>query len=203
MNTHLFKISFVTGAILSANASFAAVLWAESISGDLSDDRLNPTAFTASLGSNTISGTSVSANDPFDGDRDYYSITIPTGMELYEIRLDAYVSDDFALFTGITTGSTFNVDPENIVISNLLGYWVGGTFNIGQNILPDMGTAFGATGFTGPLQAGTYSFWTQQTGDTSDYTFDYKVRVVPEPASMLALSLGSAFLLRRRNARKA
>jgi hypothetical protein len=66
-----------------------------------------------------------------------------------------------------------------------------------------MGTAGGAAGFTGALQAGTYSFWTQQTGDPTDYTFDYKVRVVPEPASMLALSIGSALLIRRRNARKA
>jgi hypothetical protein len=203
MNTQFLKFSFVSGAILVANASFAAVLWSEAISGDLSDDRLNPTAFTASAGSNTISGSSVAANDPFDGDRDYYSITVPTGMEMYEIRLDSYVSDDFALFTGVVNGPVFNVDPDNINISDILGYWVGGTFNIGQDILPDMGTAGGAAGFTGALQAGTYSFWTQQTGDPTDYTFDYKVRVVPEPASMLALSIGSALLIRRRNARKA
>ena len=51
--------------------------------------------------------------------------------------------------------------------------------------MADPTLAVGATGFTPPLDSGTYTFLVQQTGSANtSYRFDYFVTAVPEPAAL-------------------
>ena len=61
--------------------------------------------------------------------------------------------------------------------------------------------AAGASGFSDPLQAGTYTFLIQQLGATTNYQFDFDVTSVPEPAALGLAALVPLFL--RRPSRRA
>jgi hypothetical protein len=61
--------------------------------------------------------------------------------------------------------------------------------------------AAGASGFSDPLQAGTYTFLIQQLGATTNYQFDFDVTSVPEPATLGLAALVPLFL--RRPSRRA
>jgi hypothetical protein len=73
-------------------------------------------------------------------------------------------------------------------VTGLLGWDHYGTDDIGVNILPLMGTSgMSSTGFTGPLPAGTYSFWVQEaSAGTVPYGLEFTV-ATPEPASWTML----------------
>ena len=111
-----------------------------------------------------------------------------------------YGSEDDQGFTGFQSGSSFAGDE--FVAGSYAGYAHFGTAatnpdgtppssTVGVDLLPLMANpsfAPGATGFTPPLAAGTYTFLIQQ-GDTAttSYQFDMNVRSVPEPGSSLCL----------------
>src|SRR5262245_3961121 len=67
-----------------AQAAAAAPVWTESVNGDLSNDRLVPTPLAVALGSNSVTGTTVA------GDRDYFSLVVPSGALLQQITLTAF-----------------------------------------------------------------------------------------------------------------
>lgn len=87
--------------------------------------------------------------------------------------------------------------------AGLLGWDHYGTEDIGVNILPLMGTSdMGSTGFTGPLPAGTYSFWVQEASvGTVNYGFEFTV--APEPASWTMLLTGMVALVGKTASRAA
>jgi len=162
-----------TGAISIATLNFViseasetdAIVYDESTDGELSDDGTNPTVITLAIGENIIS-SSQTAN------ADYFTFTIPLGYQLAEINLDNYVADD-AAFIGIQNGASIN----GMQASDLLGGLIYGTSNIGSNILPEIGTLSGATGFTEALPAGEYTIWLNQTGATSNTTINLLVNM--------------------------
>ena len=159
-----------TGVVLQI---VAPLPYAEATDGDLSDDRTTPNRFVLSGDDNLITATSV------QGDREYFSLTIPEGMELDSIVLNSYESVDDQSFIGIQSGPIFTEAPTDTVTSNLLGYLVFGTGpgHVGTNILDDMGTADGAIGFNSALPSGTYTIWSQEIGaDTATYTLNFVVR---------------------------
>jgi hypothetical protein len=53
----------------------------------------------------------------------------------------------------------------------------------------------GASGFTPPLAAGTYTFLIQQLGASTTYEFDFNATATPEPASLCLIGLGGMGLL--------
>src|SRR5687767_3914771 len=55
----------------------AAILWNESIDGDLSNDQSAPSTFTVASGVNSVIGT-VGGSD----DRDWLTLAIPAGLQL-------------------------------------------------------------------------------------------------------------------------
>ena len=182
----------LAAAVFASTAS-AQFGYDELVDGDLTDDRANPFELIAADGVNVLSGTVV------DGDRDYFRFTVPAGSELVAINLTNYDSPDFAAFLGIQSGSEVTVDPDNPAPNDLLGFVLYGPFEVGTDILDDMGSAFGVIGFTGALPAGEYSFWNQQTGpDVTSYTFEFVIRPIPAPASAALLGAGGLLAMRRR-----
>jgi hypothetical protein len=161
----------------------------ESIDGDLSGNRLAPTSINLDPGSNTVTATSVA------GDLEYYTVTVPGGFELSAIPLVSYVSLDALAFVGLQSGTTFTEPPTGTDVSQLLGWTHFGPGNgtVGTDVLDNIGAGTGAIGFTGPLGAGNYVFWTQQTGvNSTTYALDLQITAV---AAVPALSGASALLL--------
>lgn len=180
--------------LLAATAQ-AGVIWDESANGDLSGNRLAPTVVSLGVGSNDLLATSSS------GDREYLTFAVPAGHLLSGVILDAYTGTDGTAFFGLQAGTTFTEPATGTNPANLLGYTHFGTdvgpgrVNVGGDLLPASGTAFGAIGFTPPLPAGNYAVWLQQTSSTdlTSYTLDFVVTPVPEPAA--APLAGGALLL--------
>ncbi len=137
---------------------FADTEYDEAVDGDLSDDRLAPTLLAFTEGSNTLTATTVG------GDRDYFTIQIPAGLQLDALFLDAFVSDDDLSFIAMQGGTPFTEPPTGTDVANLLGYGHFGTGNdqVGTDILDDLAAGPGAIGFVAPLPAGDYSFWVQE-----------------------------------------
>lgn len=189
-HTHTLAIG---ASIALAAAARADLLWNEPSQGDLSNNRLQPTAFNLNLGSNELIGfLAGGASGPID--LDYFSVTIPAGMQLAHMNLLDYLSVDQVAFIAIQPGPIFPDDPENVSPGDLMGWLHVGSENVGTDILTSMGTH--GIGFTPPLPSGTYSFWMQQTDDPTDYLMDFVV--VPAPGSFALLALAPTVLARSR-----
>lgn len=171
----------------------AIVLHDESVNGDLSGDRLNPASFVLTVGTNSILATSL------QGDIEYVHFSLPAGLSLTQVIPVNYVSSDGTAFIGVQAGTQFTEPPATANVANILGYTHFGTGpgNVGQNILPDIGTGAGAIGFTPPLTGSDYTFWIQQTSSSNPTTYQFDFVVVPEPAAMMGL-VPLALLLQRR-----
>ena len=210
------KKSLFSAAIcaLLAAAPAKAIIFDEAVSGDLSNDKAAPTALTLTPGLNSVIGT-VAGFPPAGSDpQDWVSFTIPTGFVMTSYVNSKYGSEDDQGFTGFQVGSSFSGDE--FTAGNYAGYAHFGTgatnpdgtppsSTVGVDLLPLMANpsfAPGATGFTPPLAAGTYTFLIQQGNPvTTGYQFDMTVRSVPEPGSSLCLLvLGglAIFALQRR-----
>lgn len=173
--------------------SHSQIVWDESVNGDLSGDRLDPTSLTLSFGTNSLIATSG------PGDREYVHFHLNPGQALGQIIVTSYVSDDPIAFIGVQAGTVFTEPHEDPEPSNLLGYMLFGDGHVGTDILPAMGQAFGTIGFTPPLTGPDYTFWIQQTGNPATYNLNFVV--VPEPATLsLGLGVGLLLLKRRRKA---
>lgn len=151
----------------------AASDYNESRDGDLSNDRLNPTVLTVSAGDNRITATSI------QGDPEYFTVTVPDDATIDQIVLEAYTSDDDRAFLGVQAGTIMTVDAAIPTPTELLG-WVhlGPDFTpLNTNMLDQLAAASGAIGFTPPLPAGDYTFWTQQTSETDVTTYTINIHI--------------------------
>ena len=154
----------------------AAVIHDESVNGDLSGDRFNPTTYSLSFGVNSLHATTSGT------DLEYVTLIVPPGYQLASIVVVSYVSANGIAFIGVQSGTTFTEDPINPNVANLLGWAHFGTDfgSVGQDILDDMGMGFGAIGFTPPLPAGPYTYWIQQFDfDPTTYQLDFSVALAP------------------------
>jgi len=167
----------------------AATVWNETGNGDISGNRLAPTAVALSAGDNDVLG-SVQGNP---SDLDYLTIHVPAGDVLAHIVLKSFVSTDQRGFIGIQSGATFTEPTVATNVANLLGYthFGPGAGNVGLDILPAMGTGAGSQGFVAPLGAGDYTFWIQQLGALTTYDFDFQVTPVPEPSALVLAALAA------------
>lgn len=178
--------ALVTALLCCANASWAATLWNEGVSGDLSNDRANPTQLNVVDGSNLLSATSGGPGP----DREYFRFTVPAGFRLTKVVLNDFTTVfDGKAFIGVQAGPVITVDPlVNPSPAPLLGYaHFGPDVHIQPpafDYLPEIGIGSGAIGFTGPLGPGQYSFWTQQTSAASPST--YELDFVLEPIAATA-----------------
>ncbi|MBL8059125.1 MAG: PEP-CTERM sorting domain-containing protein [Chthonomonas sp.] len=181
----------IVGLTVTQGAN-AAVVWNEAINGDFSGDRFNPTVLSLSIGSNEILATTG------DSELDFYTFNLDAGKQLSSIIVRSFDTQDL-MFIGVTTGPTFTVDPDAPDPAGLLGWAHFGQNELNTDILPVMGQGvFGSQVFTPPLPSGQYSFWMNQFNSPTNYTLEFVVTPVPEPATMAALGLGVAALMRRR-----
>jgi hypothetical protein len=197
MVTQFRFIAAVLAFCLWAGGASALPVYDESVSGDLSDNNLAPTAVLVGEGSNVVTGSTSSS--PLD--RDIFSLTIAAGFELAAIVLDVYNSADDQGFFAVEAGNqiTSLFSPASLLGNTLIGALPGAT--VGNDVLDDLGNAlFGGTGFVGALGPGTYAFWIQETsGRVPQYALDFQVRrTVPLPATLLLL-LPALLVLMRRN----
>lgn len=168
--------SLILGSVLGVLVtSVAHATPFNDVSSDLSNSFASPTVLPLTVGSNLVTGrTGTQAGI----DRDYFTITVPNGFRLTAINL---VSTDVPSlsFFGLENGAIFT-NPATTAPAQLLGYVHFGQSLVGTNILDDMGAGSGAQGFTGPLAAGTYSFWLQENSTpVVNYQIDLILAAAP------------------------
>jgi hypothetical protein len=199
---HTISALMIYGLINSTSASAAS--WDETLQGDLSNNGLAPSALTLDIGINSVKG-SFGGTAP---ERDYLAITIQSGMQLSALLVgDGFIQNDARSFIGVQAGSIMTVSPTSGSSTGLLGF-THVQPGLGFDLLPDIGNtaAFGAIGFTGPLSAGTYTFWIQDTSGNGSFSYDFVVTTapVPEPETyaMLLAGLGLMGTAARRRKQK-
>lgn len=189
------RVVLAAGLMLGAHAANAATAWDEALSGDLANTGTSPTAVNFGLGSNIVTGTTGRNSGVVD--RDYFSFTLPAGWQLDTLNVvSATAIGASALsFIAVQAGPQVTVNPTGGSATGLLGYAHYGENDVGTDILQIMGFGPGASGFSGALPAGSYSYWIQDTGTgIAAYTLDFGVSAVPEPSSALMWLAGVAAL---------
>jgi hypothetical protein len=198
MTSHILRsVVLLASALLYGAAAHGDTIYNESVSGDLSNSGLAPALLTVSLGSNDLFGSTGKTGTTID--RDYFTFTVPQGMELTAITVLPGTQTLGKLgesFIGIESGPEVTVSTAATDATGLLGWFHYSTGDIGEDILPLMGTSgLGSTGFTGALPAGTYSFWVQEASvGTVPYGLEFTV-ATPEPASWTMLLTGLGLLV--------
>ncbi len=211
-----------------------ALSYDEGIQGDLSGDFAASTVLgQLAGGSNTVSGTSTAGSTVVmvdDGtgnmvpvfpeqDVDVWTITIAPNMQLDKIVLAAFSftptgllgpADGDGSWLAVQTGTeiTDPNSPAALKGGTLLGMLAGALQ--GDDILDDLGlftvagVPIGPPGFSGPLAAGTYTFWYQEGPTDTTYSLDFQVSTVPEPSTALLFGFGLGLVgALRRGASKA
>jgi hypothetical protein len=169
--------------VFGFGSAHAAVFHDESLQGDLSGVRLDPTEHTLALGTNSL----LAETGPFD--LEYLTLTIPDGLALSQIVLAEFTGDSFVSFIAVERGETMSVTPAATTAAGLLG-WAHFSA-LGSDLLAIMGTSgFGAEGFVPPLPAGTYAFWIQEIDAPVQYRLDFNVSAVPELSQWAMMSIG-------------
>jgi hypothetical protein len=183
------RLFFLGSLLLSQCGLFAtpcfAIDYNEATSGDLSNNRLSTTSLgTLTPGSNDVFGTTGNAGGV---DRDYFTFHVPPGFQLASLTVLPQTTSGGAFsFIGMQAGSQITVPFNATSAAGLLGWTHYRPADINTNILPRMGVpANGSTGFTPPLNAGSYSFWIQ---DVSAGTFAYRFRFEVQSAPNVSLS---------------
>ncbi|MEO8629146.1 MAG: PEP-CTERM sorting domain-containing protein [Betaproteobacteria bacterium] len=202
----LYRIAGIAFVLSGASLSHAAVVYDESVSSDLSNDGLAPTSVSIAAGSNQILGTS---GDPGTGvDRDYFTVTIPTGFALAQLVLLPGTTIVGAVsFLGLESGNQVTLDANAFSAAGLLGWTHYSSADIATDLLPAMSIPRSRSdGFQVPLGAGSYAFWVQEFDvGTANYGLDLKVVAIPEPSSMAmmlaALAIAAGGLRRRKDGR--
>jgi hypothetical protein len=202
--------------------AFAEFMYNEDVSGDFSGMGFFPTVLpNAGVGANTVTGRTSRDMDGFV-DRDYFTFTVPVGLQLDSVVMTSYTGDGVS-FIGFQQGTVLAFDdgmggltddPDFADPAQLLGWAHMGTlfYVVGQDLLPDMLSQGGMPATMPPLPADTYTFWIQETGPTeAKYTVTFNVSAaiaaVPEPSSLCLACLGAlsglTYAARRRAARSA
>ena len=200
--TPIKTVLSISALAVFTTAASADLMWDEAIDGDLSGDYLNPTQlFTKGVNNHVIFTTIGAAENGGDQDREYFTFTVAEGYELASIVLDGFVTSPESNlgFIGIAAGSAFPTPPTAPDPTSLLGYYLPGVTDIGGDILQAMGQGGGSQGFSGPLGAGSYTFWAQETGPSTDeWDLNFVVTAVPAPGALALLGLGGLAARRRR-----
>lgn len=224
----------VSAVAVLAGSGAHATAYDETNMGDLSNIAGNPTMIGAlTAGQNHIVGSTVPSGPVVDpvGDRavqdnDYVTFTVPGGYAL--TKIDSVLTQPVPpipgtpnlagdrAFVGIAQGVGVFLTGLNGPATGLLGWTlpdVSMTPTV-HDILPDLGLSApdnfpdsmfpGATGFSGPLYAGSYTLWILDGDSPALYDFDLIVASVPEPSTWLLMAAGVGLVVamsRRRSSR--
>jgi hypothetical protein len=199
------RFALAVGAALAAAyapASIAAVVWDESIHGDLSTSVAAPTPLVLGVGTSSVLGRMAAPNDI----RDLFTFTIGPGQLLTAMYLIDYrdVGTGAPGDTGyvhIDDGASTVVPSAATMLEFLGGHHLDrDTFPTpADNMLAILaGAPLGGIGFTLPLGPGAYTINVQQTGTPlTAYALDVVVTPAPGSVGMLAGLAGLAAPRRR------
>jgi len=189
----------LVAAMLGAATANAGIIYDEGVSGDLSGAFGAPTGLALGAGANTVIGQiGPNGNTGAVGgnDADYFTFSVGAGETLDSITVDAYdfsPADPGVSFFGYVMGTVFSGQGIGDVSGFVLFNGASG------DILDDIAA--------GPLGAGDYAFWVQETSNNSvDYQFTFntsRAANVPAPAVPLLLGTGLLCLLASRRRRTA
>ena len=198
MRCHVPLTALVAAGSITGGA-FAEIVYDESVDGDLSDDYLAPTSINVSEGLNTF----VFTTDRDGDDRDIFTFEVADGYELSGVILDLFdtnADDPSNLgFIGFSAGSVLGMDPDSPNPAGLLGYALVFESDSGSDIFDAMANGGGAQGYDGPLGAGPYTFWAQETSPTSDdWSVTLVITPVPGPGALALAALAGVMPRRRR-----
>jgi hypothetical protein len=199
-------IALAVAACVAVHAHADYIAYDESTSGDASDDRLAPTFVQLGGGRNVIRGTFGQSTVPGEYDLDYITIAVPDGHQLSAFVLeDAFVGGAFS-FVAIQAGPIVTIPADWTSIDTpLLGWAHFGTAEVGQDLLPVMGSSPGSVGFRGALPAGTYALWIMELNDSEPYSYSFGLEVTAIPAPGALMLAGASMLqaaFRRRRPRR-
>lgn len=158
-------------------------------------------------------------------DQDYVTFIVPAGYALTNFIVSSGTSivtappRNDSLFLGLYQNPYTPVDPSFSSATGLLGWALVTQTDVGSDILPAIGSPIlpdgtpryagfavpGATGFTGPLGAGTYTLWLYDGDEAANYSFKLVTAAVPEAATwmMMIAGFGAVGAAMRRRARSA
>jgi hypothetical protein len=201
INRQFAALIFSAVVFAIAGSAPAAVVWNESVNGDLSNVPTAPTSFNLSVGTNSLIATMPGA------DLDFATIVVPPNSVLSGIILAGYESIDEISFIAIGPGSQLPASILTYDPTGLLGYAHFGPssdYPVGADLFDGLSIPQDPLpGFTPPLTSGTYSFWIQQESfiDTG-YSLDFIVTAaVPEPTTWLMFVIAGCCLSFGRNRR--
>ena len=200
----------------------AVTLWTEGIGGanDLSDDYLNPNAFTVGLGENLITAEVNSVETSpgvFAANQDFFTIIVPNDIQVTGLFLLGYSFDGAAgnkTFLGYQNGATLLQAPETFTqdTAGLIADLLFGSAEIVSdpfsypfdptetNLFDNFGDGDFAT--PAPLTPGTYAFWIREIEpEIARFTLDFRTTSftpVPEAStSFLTVLATLSFFFRR------
>ncbi len=177
--------------LFAVGVTSAQVNYDEATDGDLGDPA-TPTALgVLGLGSNSVTGT---LDNPNGMDPDAFSFSVMAGQQLTGLYFSSMTGIN--RFFAFSDGPVSTTDPEENLVSTLIS-----STDVMTNILDGtLNNRFGS-GVSGPLDAGSYHVWFQETDGTSvDYSITLQTAAVPEPGTLALLMLAgvSVALLRRK-----
>ncbi len=157
--------------------------------GDLGGDHLSPTTLALSQGQSLLDYT------VGEFDTDLLTLHIPLGLQLDAIILRNYQSADAGnvSFIGFQSNRTTLSGFPFGGFSDPINYSLYGSLNLNENLLPRMLLIGGSP--AGPLAAGDYAFWLNETGVSSSAVFEFQAsEAIPEPSVSVFALVGALTL---------
>ena len=197
----LNSLAAITLVMTMFSSAYAVTVYSESVSGDLSNDGLNPTVITLAAGSNSILGTTGGGTGT--NFRDYFTVVVPSNLQFISLIEAAGTQAGNVGFLGIQSGTQVTLPTNTTTATGLLGWIHYAPTATDINILPTIATpANGSSGFGPPLGPGNYAFWVQDSSaGTFQYAFNIVLAPIPEPSAAVLMMAGLFALwplLRRR-----
>lgn len=175
MHRRVFIWLLALAVSLCAAARAGAVDYNEFLSGDLSNNGMQPTTLALTYGNNALFGEASST------DFDVLRVTVPTNFVLDAIHV-IYHEDVNRVYAGLQAGPVWTAGTGGMVDPSQLLGWYDFPFDpnhsgthTNEDILDDMSQGAGSIGFVAPLESGVYTFMFQTSTTQIRYGLNFSI----------------------------